>query len=84
MSKAFANTFAYASLACSLLYWAEVVLGNLVNAPKWELPPWGWLGTSASAVVLGIVGAVRGSKLSVLTIPLALVTFLFALLVNGS
>ncbi|HJX83745.1 MAG TPA: hypothetical protein VJ723_05325 [Candidatus Angelobacter sp.] len=86
MSKTFATTFSYASLACSLLFWAEMVLNSLEVAPHWQLrqlTAWSWLGISASGVVLGIVGAVRGSKLSVLAIPLALITFLFVFIVSA-
>ena len=88
-------SFAYASLACSLLLWVGLALYYLQSAlhfslPGWKwfnsLPGWTWPPLELFALFLGIVAAVLHphAKLWRIALPLSVLMFLFTLYVMGS
>jgi len=84
--KVSSSHFAYASFACSLLFWSGLVLSYFPSAPKLNLPGVQWLAIQGLGVVLGIVAAVLNfrKRLWIPAIALALVTFFFVMFVIGS
>jgi len=79
--KIAARGFAYASLSCSLFFWGGLVLSYFPAAPQLDFTGPFWVVVLAVALVLGIVAAVLRTRLSLLVIPLAFVTFLLAYVV---
>ncbi len=72
------NSFAYASLGCSLSFWLWASLGFIPTAPRLNfLTAEHWLVILAVAVILAGVAAARRSKLWPLAILLVLGTFIF-------
>ena len=74
-SKSLANAFGYASLICSLSFWALLVLRLVPSFPKIDLSFNYWVAIWAVAVVLALVAAARGSGRWALAALLPLATF---------
>jgi len=87
------NSFAYASLACSLSLWPALGLYYLQislhsNLPGWglvvALPGWKWTIFEAFALFLAIVATVFRSRLWQIALPVSGVMFLLTMYVVGS
>jgi hypothetical protein len=79
---------AYASLACSLLFWPALGLYSLQTSLHLRLPGWGWVEAlpgwkwtlfEAFALLLAIVATVLRSKLWPIALPVALLMFLLTM-----
>lgn len=87
------NSFAYASISCSLSFWLAYVLGYLQTAAhldvsilRWidTLPGWKWALFEAFALLLAIVATALGSKLWRIALPVALLMFLLIMYVMAT
>jgi hypothetical protein len=90
------NSFAYASLACSLAPWLGFglyyVFGGLhISPPGWRwvvsLAGWQWALFEAFALLLAMVSTVLGvvgAKLWRLALPIAFLMFLLTMYIMGS
>jgi hypothetical protein len=83
-TKIAARVFGYASLGCSLLFWIGLGLSYFPAAPQLDSTGPFWVGLSAIALVLGVVAAVLRSRVSLIAIPLAVITFLLCLIVMAT
>ena len=90
------DSFAGASLACSLSLWLVLALGYLFDRLHISPPGWGWVDSlvgwqwtlfEAFALLLAIIATVfgiRGAKLWRIALPVALLMFLLAMYIMGS
>lgn len=87
------NSFAYASLACVLLFWLAGALSYLqtglhLTLPglSWviALPGWKWAMFEAFALLLAIVATVLRSKLWPIALSAALLMFLLTMYIMGT
>lgn len=90
------NSFAFASLACSLAFWLALglyyLLGGLhMSPPVWRwivaLPGWKWALFEAFGLLLAIIATVLGvlgAKLWRIALPVALLMFLLTMYIMGT
>lgn len=91
------NSFAYASLACTLVFWPVLglyyLLGGLhISPPGWRwvisLPGWKWALFEAFSLLLAMIataiGILVGAKLWRIALPVAFLMFLLMMYVMGS
>jgi hypothetical protein len=87
------NSFAYASLACSLSLWPALGLYYLqtslhLRLPGWNwfvaLPGWTWAIFEAFALLLAIVATALRSKLWPIALPVVFLMFLLTMYIMGS
>ena len=77
------NLFAYASLACSVLFWLGLILSCFPRSHTIDVSGEHWLAILGTGVSLGIVAGVVNfeKRLWILALALALITFFFVLYV---
>jgi hypothetical protein len=81
--KRLGNTFAYASVLCSLAFWVGFVLSYFPSKIRFDFNAFNWLRLMAAAILLAVVARFCGSQAWKRALTVALVTAFFAMYITG-
>jgi hypothetical protein len=81
--KRLGNTFAYASVLCSLAFWVGFVMSYFPTKVRFDFNAFNWLRLMAAAILLAVVARFCGSQAWKRALAVALVTAFFAMYITG-